>query len=211
MHFSEYQSALQRYSDLISVIQNDTHLWTTLQKCVQHLRQSPLIFLGVGKSHWIAKRASETSRSLNIPSMAPRVEDLLHGGLSLVQTTDTALILISKSGETPELLSVLAHIPPITPIIYITCNTSLESNDSATNHFYLSYPGHLYEQDVYGFVPLTSLVGATILCDLLLMFIAQENQFVYDQFLVSHPGGYIGQIPSDGVEKMAVFSFEKDV
>ena len=186
-------------------------MWERLQSCVQLLKGSSLLFLGVGKSHWIAKRASETSRSLNIPSMAPRIEDLLHGGLSLVQTPGTALILISKSGETPELLSVLAHIPPSTPIIYITCNTSLESNDRAENHVYLSYPGHLYEHDVHKLVPLTSLVGATILCDLLLIMLAQSNPLLYDQFLASHPGGYIGQIPSDGVEKLEVFSFGKAI
>ena len=212
MHFSDYQSALQRYSDLCAHLQKDEPLWKKLQSCASLFRQtSPFVFLGVGKSYWIAARAAETSRSLNMPAVAPRVEDLLHGGLSLVQAPNTALILISKSGETPELLSVIPHIPLTTPLVYVTCNGSLEDRDQSHHRVYLTYPGHLYEHDTYALVPLTSLAGAAIVCDLLLMTLAHARDLLYDQFLFSHPGGYIGQIPSDGVEKLAVFSFGKDV
>ena len=68
-----------------------------------------LVVSGVGKSGIIAKKIAATFQSLGLGSYFLHPTEALHGDLGLVEKGD-ALILISKSGNTEELLKLLPFL-----------------------------------------------------------------------------------------------------
>jgi arabinose-5-phosphate isomerase len=68
-----------------------------------------LITIGVGKSGIIAKKISSTMSSLGLPSFYIHPTEALHGDLGRIGPRD-ALILISKSGTTEEIIKLLPYL-----------------------------------------------------------------------------------------------------
>lgn len=65
-----------------------------------------VILTGMGKSGHIAKKISATMASLGTPSFYLHPAEAAHGDLGMVQKNDV-IIMISKSGETDELLQLM--------------------------------------------------------------------------------------------------------
>src|SRR5881296_4299678 len=68
-----------------------------------------LIVSGLGKSGLIARKIAATFTSTGTPASFLHPVDSVHGDLGIVGKDDVA-ILISKSGESDELLGLLAHL-----------------------------------------------------------------------------------------------------
>src|SRR6478672_6404104 len=68
-----------------------------------------LIISGVGKSGHIANKIAATFSSLGLPSFFLHPTEAMHGDLGRVTNKD-ALVLISKSGTTEELLALLPYL-----------------------------------------------------------------------------------------------------
>src|SRR3954465_5562764 len=68
-----------------------------------------VIFSGVGKSGLIGRKIAATLTSTGTPATFLHPADSVHGDLGIVGPDDVA-ILISKSGESDELLALLAHL-----------------------------------------------------------------------------------------------------
>ena len=64
---------------------------------------------GVGKSGLIGRKIAATLTSTGTPATFLHPVDSVHGDLGIVGRDDVA-ILISKSGESDELLALLAHL-----------------------------------------------------------------------------------------------------
>ena len=74
-----------------------------------HCVQRSLIVCGVGKSGLIGRKIAATLTSTGTPATFLHPVDSVHGDLGIVGNEDVA-ILISKSGESDELLALVAHL-----------------------------------------------------------------------------------------------------
>src|SRR5215203_2988638 len=67
-----------------------------------------LIVSGVGKSGIIAQKIAATLNSTGTPSLFMHAADAIHGDLGMIQKDDV-VILLSKSGESPEIKIISCH------------------------------------------------------------------------------------------------------
>src|SRR5215831_6305371 len=86
-------------------------LGTPFVRAVELLRSATgrLIVSGVGKSGIIGRKIAATFTSTGTPATFLHPVDSVHGDLGIVGHDDIA-ILISKSGETDELVGLLQHL-----------------------------------------------------------------------------------------------------
>jgi len=80
---------------------------TQLEACRQ--RRGKLVVTGVGKSGIVARKIAATFSSIGLSAIFLNPLDALHGDLGVVHSDDLALML-SNSGETTELLTILPHL-----------------------------------------------------------------------------------------------------
>lgn len=161
-----------------------------------------LVICGIGKSGHIAKKLVATMNSLKIHSTYLHPTEALHGDLGKVSKHDT-ILLITFSGKTPELLSLLPHFDANLPMIVMTSHThpsSCEIIKHRPSAILLPAPIHKSETDSFGFnAPTTSTTMALALGDALAVVISNELHInVQAVFSSNHPGGAIGaafQIP----------------
>jgi D-arabinose 5-phosphate isomerase GutQ len=156
-----------------------------------------LVICGVGKSGHIAKKLVATMNSLKIHATYLHPTEALHGDLGKVGKHDT-ILLITFSGKTPELLSLLPHFDPSLPLIVMTSHThpsTCEIVKHRPDTILLPAPIHKSETDSFGFnAPTTSTTMALALGDALAVVISNELHInVQAVFSQNHPGGAIGQ------------------
>ncbi len=156
-----------------------------------------LVICGVGKSGHIAKKLVATMNSLKIHATFLHPTEALHGDLGKVGKHDT-ILLITFSGKTPELLSLLPHFDPSLPLIVMTSHThpsTCEIVKHRADTILLPAPIHKSETDSFGFnAPTTSTTMALALGDALAVVISNELHInVQAVFSQNHPGGAIGQ------------------
>ena len=83
------------------------HALQLLERCAD--QQAKLVITGVGKSGIVARKIAATFTSIGLMALFLNPLDALHGDLGVVASNDVC-VLISNSGETPELLEVLPHL-----------------------------------------------------------------------------------------------------
>lgn len=155
-----------------------------------------LVISGVGKSGHIAKKLVATMNSLKIHATYLHPTEALHGDLGKVGKYDT-ILLITFSGKTPELLSLIPHFDPSLPLIVLTSHThpsTCEIVKRRADTILLPAPIHRSEIDSFGFpAPTTSTTMALAIGDALAVVISNELHIdvaaVFSQY---HPGGAIG-------------------
>lgn len=79
-----------------------------------------LVMIGVGKSGHIARKLAATFSSLSLRSSFMHPTEALHGDLGLLHPVRDAVVLVSFSGRTPELLGLVPHLHPGLPVVVIT-------------------------------------------------------------------------------------------
>ncbi|KAL2073982.1 hypothetical protein VTL71DRAFT_7760 [Oculimacula yallundae] len=156
-----------------------------------------LVICGVGKSGHIAKKLVATMNSLKIRSTYLHPTEALHGDLGLIGRHDT-ILLITFSGKTPELLSLLPHFDSSLPLLIMTSHihpSTCEIIKRRPDAILLPAPIHKSETDSFGFnAPTTSTTMALALGDALAVVISNELHInVQAVFSQNHPGGAIGQ------------------
>ena len=161
-------------------------------KAVQLLFASPgrVIVAGVGKSGLIGRKIAATLTSTGTHASFVHPVDSVHGDLGIVGKDDVA-ILISKSGESDELLELVAHLKGFgVRTIAITgeprsalgrnCDVSL---DAAVRE----------EACPHDLAPTTSTTAALVVGDALAVALLQEKGFKREDFARIHPGGALGR------------------
>jgi D-arabinose 5-phosphate isomerase GutQ len=156
-----------------------------------------LVICGVGKSGHIAKKLVATMNSLKIHATFLHPTEALHGDLGKVGKHDT-ILLITFSGKTPELISLLPHFDASLPLIIMTSHThpsTCEIIRHRPDTILLPAPIHKSETECFGFnAPTTSTTMALALGDALAVVISNELHInVQAVFSQNHPGGAIGQ------------------
>ncbi|QUS36032.1 KpsF/GutQ family sugar-phosphate isomerase [Falsirhodobacter algicola] len=148
-----------------------------------------VIVSGMGKSGHVARKIAATLASTGTPAQFVHPAEASHGDLGMVTAEDVALVL-SNSGETPELADLVAHTRRFSiPLIGIASrpdSTLLRQADVA-----LVLPAAA-EACGTGVVPTTSTTMTLALGDALAVALMEHRQFTPEHFRVFHPGGKLG-------------------
>lgn len=161
------------------------------------LSNGKIVISGMGKSFKIAEKLVATMNSLGIHATSLHPSDALHGDLGVIKATDV-VILITASGNTPELLALLPHIPTGIPILCLTNAPASPLATHASATLSAAIPKSLSEKVVYGLpAPTTSTtaclaVGDAVCITLAEMLVADVKERS-SNFSRWHPGGAIGK------------------
>ena len=149
-----------------------------------------VIVAGVGKSGLIGRKIAATLTSTGTPASFLHPVDSVHGDLGIVGGDDVA-ILISKSGESDELLELLAHLKGFgVRTIAITG----DHGSALARHCDVSLDAGVREEACpHDLAPTTSTTAALVLGDALAVALLQEKGFLREDFARLHPGGALGR------------------
>ncbi|SPO06670.1 related to arabinose 5-phosphate isomerase [Cephalotrichum gorgonifer] len=155
-----------------------------------------LIITGVGKSGLIGKKLVATFNSLAIPSVFLHPTEALHGDLGTIGRDD-ALMFITFSGKTQELLGLIPHLDESLPVILLTSHTRPDTCEFVRlrpDTILLPAPVHEAETTSFGVpAPTTSTTVALAVGDAVAITAAKEiHACVSRVFAKHHPGGAIG-------------------
>jgi arabinose-5-phosphate isomerase len=148
-----------------------------------------VIVSGMGKSGHIARKIAATFASTGTPAHFVHPAEASHGDLGMVAEGDV-LIVLSNSGETPELADILAHAKrfriPLIGVAGRAGSTLLRQADVA-----ILLP-QVPEACETGIVPTTSTTMTLALGDALAIALMEHRAFTPDHFRLFHPGGKLG-------------------
>ncbi|MDP2983375.1 MAG: KpsF/GutQ family sugar-phosphate isomerase [Candidatus Latescibacter sp.] len=148
-----------------------------------------VIVSGLGKSGIIGRKIASTLASIGIPAFFIHPVEGAHGDIGMIMRGDSAII-ISKSGSTDELNSMLNHLKRLgIPIIAITGNPV--SNLAGISDVVLNTAVER-EACPLNIVPTASTTAALALGDALAISLLNRKGLTADDFAVLHPGGTIG-------------------
>lgn len=151
--------------------------------------QGRVIVSGMGKSGHIARKIAATFASTGTPAQFVHPAEASHGDLGMVMRGDVALML-SNSGETPELADMIAHTRRFDiPLIGVASRAESTLMRQADVALLLPPAPEACDQ---GIVPTTSTTMMLALGDALAIALMEHRQFTPEHFRIFHPGGKLG-------------------
>ena len=149
-----------------------------------------VVVSGIGKSAVIAQKIVATFNSTGTPSIFMHAADAIHGDLGMVQKDDV-VIIISKSGESPE-IKVLVPLIRNFGNILIGMVGSIQSYLAKSCTFLLNTT---VEQEACpnNLAPTTSTTAQLVMGDALAVCLMELKGFQPDDFAKFHPGGMLGK------------------
>jgi arabinose-5-phosphate isomerase len=149
-----------------------------------------VVISGIGKSAVIAQKIVATFNSTGTPSIFMHAADAIHGDLGMVQMEDV-VIIISKSGESPE-------IKVLVPLIKNFGNTLIAiagNTDSflAKNSSYFINTTVAKEACPNNLAPTSSTTAQLVMGDALAVCLMELKGFHTEDFAKFHPGGILGK------------------
>jgi arabinose-5-phosphate isomerase len=164
----------------------------TFTNVVQAILQcsGKVIVAGVVKSGIVGKKISATLASTGTPSFFLHPGDAFHGDLGIVGASD-AVLLISYSGETDELLRIIPFLKwNNNLIISITGNAA---STIAKNSNYHLNGAVTREACPLALAPTSSTTAALVMGDALAVALMEQRGFKEEDFARFHPGGSLGR------------------
>jgi arabinose-5-phosphate isomerase len=148
-----------------------------------------IIVCGMGKSGHIARKIAATLASTGTPAQFVHPAEASHGDLGMM-TSDDVVIVLSNSGETPELADVIGFTRRFRiPMIGVASRPGsplLTQSDIA-----IVLP-QADEACGTGVVPTTSTTMTLALGDALAVALMEHREFTAERFREFHPGGKLG-------------------
>ena len=149
-----------------------------------------VIVSGIGKSANIAQKIVATLNSTGTTAVFMHAADAIHGDLGIIREDDV-VIIISKSGETPE-------IKVLTPLIKIRKN-KLVAIVGNTASFLAAEANYVLDTTVpheacpNNLAPTASTTAQLVMGDALAMALLKCRGFSSQDFAKFHPGGALGK------------------
>lgn len=156
-----------------------------------HEKGGKLVVSGMGKAGEIAQNISTTFSSTGTPAVFLHPSDAQHGDLGVIQPDD-ALLLISNSGKTREILELVElanRLHKNLPLVVITAKA--ESGLAKTADICL-LTGDPSEVCPLGLSPTTSTTVMTVIGDSLIVLMMEKIGFTNEEYAKRHHGGYLG-------------------
>ncbi len=149
-----------------------------------------VIVAGVGKSGLIGRKIAATMTSTGTPAMFLHPTESVHGDLGIVSANDVA-ILISKSGETDELLPLLEQLKRLG---VRTVAITAKSESTLARHTDVWLDASVKEEACpHDLAPTTSTTVTLALGDALAVALLEVKGFRREDFARLHPGGALGK------------------
>ena len=149
-----------------------------------------LVFSGIGKSAIIAQKIVATMNSTGTTSVFMHAADAIHGDLGIVREGDIVVIL-SKSGETPE-IKVLVPLIKLrgNKIVAIVGNKQSFLASQADFVLDVTVPDEAIPNSL---APTSSTTAQLVMGDALALTLMYCRGFSADDFAKFHPGGALGK------------------
>ncbi|MDE3234495.1 MAG: KpsF/GutQ family sugar-phosphate isomerase [Bacteroidota bacterium] len=149
-----------------------------------------LVISGIGKSAIVAQKIVATFNSTGTPALFMHAADAIHGDLGMVQKDDVIMI-ISKSGESPE-------IKVLVPLIRNFGNTIIGMVGNMSGFLAAQVDIVLnttVEQEACpnNLAPTTSTTAQMVMGDALAVALMELSGFTGQDFAKYHPGGNLGK------------------
>ncbi len=175
-----------------ALAESEARLDVNFARAVEILARSTgrAIVSGVGKSGHIGRKIAATLTSTGTPATFLHPAESLHGDLGIVGESDVA-ILISKSGESDEVVALLDHLKRLG-----VCTIAITGDMRSTlaTHTDVALDAWVSEEAcVHDLAPTTSTTVALALGDALAVALLEEKGFQAGDFARLHPGGALGR------------------
>ncbi|HET6702728.1 MAG TPA: KpsF/GutQ family sugar-phosphate isomerase [Gemmatimonadaceae bacterium] len=161
-------------------------------RAVELIASAPgrVIVTGVGKSGIVGRKIAATLTSTGTPATFVHPVESVHGDLGIVGPDDVA-ILLSKSGETQELLPLLEHLKRLGVRIVAFTGTA---DSTLGRHADVVVDTWVREEACpHDLAPTTSTTVALALGDALAVVLLERKAFRREDFALLHPGGALGR------------------
>jgi len=184
--FETLQFELEAIQDLKESINNELN--QSVEK-IFHCK-GRVIVSGIGKSALIAQKIVATFNSTGTASVFMHAAEAIHGDLGIIQNEDI-VILISKSGESPEIKVLIPLIKNFgNPIISICGN--INSFLAKQSDFFLNTTVKT-EACPNNLAPTSSTTAQLVMGDILAICLLRLRGFTANDFAKFHPGGALGK------------------
>ncbi|KAI8872264.1 SIS domain-containing protein [Ramicandelaber brevisporus] len=134
-----------------------------------------IVFSAVGKSGHIATKIAATLSSLGCPAIFVHATEMLHGDMGRIVPGQDALVLLSQSGETAEVVAVANEIRS-------WMGSAMSGNGVGHGEAHERIPA-----------PTVSTTLALATGDALAIALAKQRGVTKDDFARFHPGGALGR------------------
>ncbi|MDP3394763.1 SIS domain-containing protein [Sediminibacterium sp.] len=162
------------------------------EKIIQSIHEAKGRFIvsGIGKSAIVAQKIVATLNSTGTPSLFMHAADAIHGDLGMI-TSDDIVMLISKSGESPEIKVLIPLINNFGNLLigmvgntdsFLAKQANLVLNTTVEKE---ACPNNL--------APTSSTTAQMVMGDVLAVCLMKLNQFNNKDFAKFHPGGNLGK------------------
>ncbi len=149
-----------------------------------------VIISGMGKSGLIAKKIAATLASTGTPSFFIHPGEAYHGDLGMIEPQDVVL-LISNSGETNEVLKLIAFLKDNKNKVIGVSNFP-QSTLAVNADFHLNL-AVLEEACPLDLAPTTSTTATLVIGDMIAVALMEARKFKAENFARFHPGGSLGK------------------
>ena len=157
---------------------------------VIHSAKGRIVVTGIGKSAIIAQKIVATFNSTGTPALFMHAADAIHGDLGMIQPDD-AVIIISKSGQSPEIKVLVPFIRNFgNPVIAICGN---ENSYLAKQSDYFINSTVEKEACPNNLAPTTSTTAQLVMGDAMAVCLLSLKGFTSQDFAKYHPGGALGK------------------
>jgi arabinose-5-phosphate isomerase len=155
-----------------------------------HSSSGRVIVSGIGKSAIIGSKIVATLNSTGTPSIFMHAAEAIHGDLGIIQNDDI-IILLSKSGNTPEIKNLIPFIKQRNVNI-ISISSEPNSYLAKNSDYFLN--SHIEKEAcLNNLAPTTSTTAQLVIGDAIAICLSQINGFNKNDFAKHHPGGILGK------------------
>lgn len=158
-----------------------------------------VVVTGLGKSGLVARKIAATLSSTGTPSLFLHPAEALHGDLGMLARGDV-VVALSSSGETEEILALLATVKRIgAPLISMTGDALFGSKDQKGRSTLAAAADVALDCSIaqeacsLGLAPTASTTTMMALGDALAVALADKRGFKEQDFADLHPGGKLGK------------------
>lgn len=149
-----------------------------------------LVISGIGKSAIVGQKIVATLNSTGTPSIFMHAADAIHGDLGMIQHDDVVMI-ISKSGESPEIKMLITLIKNLgNTLIGMVGNMS---SILAASSNYILKTTVSQEACPNNLAPTASTTAQMAMGDAVAVSLMELKGFTADDFAKFHPGGTLGK------------------
>ncbi len=149
-----------------------------------------VVVTGMGKSGHIGGKIAATLASTGTPSFFVHPGEASHGDVGMI-TRDDAVLALSNSGETDEILTIVPVIKRLgVPLIAMTGNPGSAIAQLANVHLDIAVPA---EACPLNLAPTASTTAALAVGDALAVALLKARGFTEEDFARSHPAGSLGR------------------